>query len=103
MQGNHTLVTGGYDGLLVVWNTDSGAIHAHLSPPGLAQRPLQERSVEQVSTASKTAASICLLEGSECSALLDTPPEGILLLQPPMKLAQVHMIRHVCITIEAMF
>lgn len=49
VQGNHTLVTGGYDGLLVVWNTDSGAIHAHMSPPGLSQLPLQERSIEQVS------------------------------------------------------
>ena len=48
MQGNHTLVTGGYDGLVIVWNTDSGALSAHLSPPGLTHLGLQERSVEQV-------------------------------------------------------
>lgn len=48
MQGNHTLVTGGYDGLVLVWNTDSGALSAHLSPPGLTHIGLQERSVEQV-------------------------------------------------------
>ena len=48
MQGNHTLVTGGYDGLVLVWNTDSGALSAHLSPPGLTHIGMQERSVEQV-------------------------------------------------------
>lgn len=48
MQGNHTLVTGGYDGLIVVWNTDSGAVSAHLAPPGLSHASLQERSIEQV-------------------------------------------------------
>lgn len=48
MQGNHTLVTGGYDGLVLVWNTDSGALSGHLSPPGLNHLGLQDRSVEQV-------------------------------------------------------
>ncbi|KAL0019122.1 hypothetical protein WJX79_001934 [Trebouxia sp. C0005] len=48
MQGDHTLVTGGYDGLIVVWNTDSGAVSAHLAPPGLSHASLQERSIEQV-------------------------------------------------------
>jgi hypothetical protein len=41
-------VTGGYDGLIVVWNTDSGAVSAHLAPPGLSHASLQERSIEQV-------------------------------------------------------
>ena len=50
IQGNHTLVTGGYDGLIVVWNTDSGAMSARLAPPSLNQTGLQERSVEQVSS-----------------------------------------------------
>ncbi len=50
MQGDHTLVTGGYDGLIVVWNTDSGAISAHMTPPSLSHTGLQDRTVEQVST-----------------------------------------------------
>ncbi len=41
-------MTGGYDGLIVVWNTDSGAVAAHLAPPGLSNASLQERSIEQV-------------------------------------------------------
>lgn len=41
-------MTGGYDGLIVVWNTDSGAVAAHLAPPGLSHASLQERSIEQV-------------------------------------------------------
>ena len=48
MQGNHTLVTGGYDGLIVVWNTDSGAVSAHLSPSSQKRTGLQERCIEQV-------------------------------------------------------
>ncbi|KAA6426925.1 MAG: hypothetical protein FRX49_03249 [Trebouxia sp. A1-2] len=48
LSGDHTLVTGGYDGLIVVWNTDSGAVSAHLAPPGLSHASLQERSIEQV-------------------------------------------------------
>ena len=48
MQGNHTLVTGGYDGLIVVWNTDSGAVSAHLSPSSHKRTGLQERCIEQV-------------------------------------------------------
>ena len=69
MQGNHTLVTGGYDGLVIVWNTDSGALSAHLSPPGLTHLGLQERSVEQVPPPQK--ASLHLLSSRPCEGFYE--------------------------------
>ena len=42
------LVTSGSDGLLVVWNTDSGAISQVLTPQGFEDTPPSDRPVEQV-------------------------------------------------------
>ena len=49
VQGTTVLVTSGSDGLLVVWNTDSGAISQVLTPQGFEDTPLSDRPVEQVS------------------------------------------------------
>ncbi len=48
VQGTTMLVTSGSDGLLVVWNTDSGAISQVLTPQGFEDAPLSDRPVEQV-------------------------------------------------------
>ena len=47
-----TLVTGSYDGVIIVWNIDSGAMKLRLQAPGCEQRLLTERSVEKVGTRS---------------------------------------------------
>ena len=65
MQGNHTLVTGGYDGLIVVWNTDSGAVSAHLSFSSHQRSGLQERCIEQVNL-SGSHKVCCTLAGNLC-------------------------------------
>lgn len=71
-------MTGGYDGLIVVWNTDSGAISAHLAPPSLSHTGLQERSVEQVCL----QPSLCL-QPSCC-------------LQPSLCVQQLQALHSVC-------
>ncbi|KAL3142584.1 hypothetical protein ABBQ38_002902 [Trebouxia sp. C0009 RCD-2024] len=74
--GNHTLVTGGYDGLVVVWNTDSGALAAHLSPPGLAHIGVQERSVEQSKNNQQYLLAYQVnLQGEKNSGLLHPSPD----------------------------
>lgn len=39
MEGSGTLATSGYEGHILVWNIDSGAIKQRLVPPGLPQAP----------------------------------------------------------------
>ncbi|KAK9816486.1 hypothetical protein WJX72_000893 [[Myrmecia] bisecta] len=46
--GTAMLATGGYDGQIVVWNTDSGMVTRIMTAPDCQERPYEERAVEKV-------------------------------------------------------
>lgn len=39
MDGSGTLATSGYEGHILIWNVDSGAVKQRLVPPGLSEAP----------------------------------------------------------------